>query len=790
MFTARPCVVEASASATRGGRRARGDVVVVVSRVVVRRFSSSRASVGARDDAGERVGEKAREREEKMDDGDVGAAPREGARRRARGSGTGRMNTHASSGRFAARASAAEARERVSGTGEGGGGEAATAAATDEETANGAKTVPKPRPKSKPRLKSKPKQTSEREEWWKTLDDEACDPITLEPLSALAHAPFELGEGAGEDARGSAHMFDGAVLAEYVTESKCFENPLTREPMDVKQCRALDAYLAKWKLKRFSVEKAFNAALKEKREAEANAERRGEQHRLRMQREREDLRTSLAQTMFTSLRERASAERGGGGGGAEGRRRREGRQNEESGVRRSTSVSDALADLQADGRFAFVDDDLSMLRDVSLAEGRGADARGPRPQDHASLASWGGWSRPSHIENRGNDFPELPGASMSRSGSGNWVAPVPVPDGPRGGDAFPTLGAGSSRSAPSWGTFAPKQSAADRIKSIPRNKAANIFSKKVANSAAEPPAQAQEQASTSAPADEATARRNKLAEAFGVSNPNERPSMFGESSASAFTRKQLELARKHPTLVTRLESTLEDIVTGKSKRRVSMEPMNREMRELCHVVAELYGITSASFGAEPNRHIDFFAGGNKGGALPSIRLSDAVLVDLDTTATKESPASLTRPQDATEYFEGYTKQFSKGEYERLALQFTDITVGVSGVKASLREFAGNYVLEEINDEHVIAHFWKHGTLLQASGKLGGGMRGTFRVKILEKKAKGKEPAVEAPTEDVPSTASASTSARLFRASTASRSRSSAPVEGQAAIDEALNMFGF
>ena len=69
-------------------------------------------------------------------------------------------------------------------------------------------------------------------------------------------------------------MFDGAVLAEYVTESKCFENPLTREPMDVKQCRALDAYLAKWKLKRFSVEKAFNTALKEKREAEANAERR------------------------------------------------------------------------------------------------------------------------------------------------------------------------------------------------------------------------------------------------------------------------------------------------------------------------------------------------------------------------------------------------------------------------------------------------------------------------------------------------------------------------------------
>ena len=111
-------------------------------------------------------------------------------------------------------------------------------------------------------------------------------------------------------------MFDGAVLAEYVTRSKCFENPLTREAMDQGQCRALDAYLAKWKLKRFGVEKAFNAAAKEKREAELNAERRSEEQRLNMRRERDELRTTLAQTMFTSLRERASAERGARGAAA------------------------------------------------------------------------------------------------------------------------------------------------------------------------------------------------------------------------------------------------------------------------------------------------------------------------------------------------------------------------------------------------------------------------------------------------------------------------------------------
>lgn len=202
---------------------------------------------------------------------DARAAP-EARPRRARGSGTGTRNTHASGGRFSAR----ERRARAPG------GDDARESA-----------------------------------WWKTLDDEACDPITLEPLRGMAYAPFEMegAEGGGDGARDArrGHMFDGAVLAEYVTRSRCFENPLTREALDQRQCRALDAYLAKWKLKRFGVEKAFNAAAKEKREAELNAERRSEEQRLNMQRERDELRTTLAQTMFTSLRERASAERGGGG---------------------------------------------------------------------------------------------------------------------------------------------------------------------------------------------------------------------------------------------------------------------------------------------------------------------------------------------------------------------------------------------------------------------------------------------------------------------------------------------
>lgn len=683
--------------------------------------------------------------------GDAPNAPeRAVARERHRGRGRGTRNTHASEGRFARARDGRDARDDGQGGRDG------------------------------------------RDAWWTTLDEDACDPITLEPFRGMAYAPFEMGasrETAREAAR-AGHMFDGATLAEYVTSSKCFENPLTREVMNQAQCRALDAYLAKWKLKKFGVEKAFNAAQKEKRDAEATAARRTEEQRANMVREREELRATLAQTMFTSLRERATAERAGG----DARRRRE-----NDPVRRSTSVQDALAELQAEGRFALVDDDAAMLRDVSLAEGRGIG--GPTPQDHINVASWGGWSRPSHLENRGMDFPELPGAAGRGGSSGNWVAPVSVPDTPQG-EAFPTLGTGMSRPSPSWGTFAPRharESAADRIRAIPRSTAASVFSKKVAAPAKRDNAMSSsEPASSSQPLDEATERRNKLAEAFGISKPDERPSMFAASSASAFTRAQLQLARKHPELVKRLEDTLEDLVMGKSKRRVSMEPMNREMRELCHVVAELYGITSASFGKDPNRHIDFFygsSGGNKGGTLPSLRLSDAMrLADLENAPTKDSIAAKTRPTEETEYFEGYTKHFSKGEYEELALSFSDITVGISGVRSALREFAGNFVLQEIDDDNCVAHFFKHGTLLQASGKLGGGMRGKFRVKILEKKCKGKEVVSEEESdanakEEAPKTTS--TSARLFRASTSSaRTGSSAPIEGQAAIDEALSMFGF
>ena len=76
-----------------------------------------------------------------------------------------------------------------------------------------------------------------------------------------------------------SHLFDAAVLAEYVTKSKQFENPLNRAPMDAGDCRRLDAHLKRHKLGRFGVHAAFVAAAEERRrvaeEREARARRDG-----------------------------------------------------------------------------------------------------------------------------------------------------------------------------------------------------------------------------------------------------------------------------------------------------------------------------------------------------------------------------------------------------------------------------------------------------------------------------------------------------------------------------------
>lgn len=97
--------------------------------------------------------------------------------------------------------------------------------------------------------------------WWESyFGDEACDPISLEPLRELEYEPFEM----------HGHWFDGCVLASYVVSSAQFMNPMTREAMTRGDCLRLDQY-AKANRMRPHVTQAYD--LLEQREDSGNLRR-------------------------------------------------------------------------------------------------------------------------------------------------------------------------------------------------------------------------------------------------------------------------------------------------------------------------------------------------------------------------------------------------------------------------------------------------------------------------------------------------------------------------------------
>uniref|UniRef100_A0A7S2SEB1 Glycosyltransferase family 28 N-terminal domain-containing protein n=1 Tax=Mucochytrium quahogii TaxID=96639 RepID=A0A7S2SEB1_9STRA len=110
--------------------------------------------------------------------------------------------------------------------------------------------------------------------WWADLDD--CDPISLEPLCELGYPPFELysNSGSGVGGEGYVYYFDGQILAHYVVSTGSLINPMTRKPLQRKDCLRLDAYLAKHGLNVARVTDAFDLrkAVKGDKSGQRNAE--------------------------------------------------------------------------------------------------------------------------------------------------------------------------------------------------------------------------------------------------------------------------------------------------------------------------------------------------------------------------------------------------------------------------------------------------------------------------------------------------------------------------------------
>ena len=648
---------------------------------------------------------------------------------------------------------------------------------------------------------------AKKKNWWKELPEEKCDPITLEPFCEQTHAPFELlgkkfkreqsyssllndEEEDDENAEAAArmmttttiqtseeqlqvkHLFDPESLAEYVVNAKTFENPLTREALDASDCQRLDEHLRKFSLKKFSVHRAYVNLQKEKKDELENAERRTEEQRARMQREREELRRTLASSMFTSIRERRQGENSSSG---RNHHHQQQNGNSNSSNRNATSTttnmnnsnSEASAQqalaanletsieqqenaFRAFGAFAMVDDDIAMSRGQTL---------------RAAQTSFSGWSNPEAIRRHGSN------SNIPLSSAEN----------------FPSLGSGSGSSTTRIGTGGWSRMA-QRASSLHDDDGGSVVGRprvqpppptQTISSSSEPPANHHEKqrerqreaefAAAALPNDSVNAdeaRRAQLAAAFGISNPDSHVSAFAVSGAkSAFKQEHLKAAKNNPRLCAQIEQKFEEMARDANNRRATFPPMTKFLRGVVHEYAALWGFTSQSYGNEPNRRVDVFR--TTACKKPTINLREAILAHdelkkekeekdrmmmmMATTTTSNgvggssTPSSMNQPpEDANEdeYFPGFTSYHTKRnggvEYERLTATFSD-GADKKTLFLMLRPWAGQFAVEvdekesgDFDDAEYIAHFKNPEALKKASGVIGGGVKGKFKVKYSEK----------------------------------------------------------
>ena len=648
---------------------------------------------------------------------------------------------------------------------------------------------------------------AKKKNWWKELPEEKCDPITLEPFCEQTHAPFELlgkkfkreqscssllneDEEDNENAEAAArmmttttiqtseeqlqvkHLFDPESLAEYVVNAKTFENPLTREALDASDCQRLDEHLRKFSLKKFSVHRAYVNLQKEKKDELENAERRTEEQRARMQREREELRRTLASSMFTSIRERRQGENSSSG---RNHHHQQQNGNSNSSNRNATSTttnmnnsnSEASAQqalaanletsieqqenaFRAFGAFAMVDDDIAMSRGQTL---------------RAAQTSFSGWSNPEAIRRHGSN------SNIPLSSAEN----------------FPSLGSGSGSSTTRIGTGGWSRMA-QRASSLHDDDGGSVVGRprvqpppptQTISSSSEPPANHHEKqrerqreaefAAAALPNDSVNAdeaRRAQLAAAFGISNPDSHVSAFAVSGAkSAFKQEHLKAAKNNPRLCAQIEQKFEEMARDANNRRATFPPMTKFLRGVVHEYAALWGFTSQSYGNEPNRRVDVFR--TTACKKPTINLREAILAHdelkkekeekdrmmmmMATTTTSNgvggssTPSSMNQPpEDANEdeYFPGFTSYHTKRnggvEYERLTATFSD-GADKKTLFLMLRPWAGQFAVEvdekesgDFDDAEYIAHFKNPEALKKASGVIGGGVKGKFKVKYSEK----------------------------------------------------------
>ena len=193
-------------------------------------------------------------------------------------------------------------------------------------------------------------------------------------------------------------------------------------------------------------------------------------------------------------------------------------------------------------------------------------------------------------------------------------------------------------------------------------------------------------------------RKNRLDDAFGIDR-SRHISVFNRRKAS-WNGALLKAAKDDIATIHMFEKELEDFVRSSSNRR-QMAPSPKSQRAILHMMAEQYGITTASTGSGPNRAVQLFRGASCG-------LPDRLLSSVSPTVSEEEIAKLLL---AAEGFQ---------------LKFVDIAPTVD-LHYFLRQFESHYTLSWPSSTTAIATFDEESVKQAVVNQLGGGIRGLFRI---------------------------------------------------------------
>lgn len=199
-----------------------------------------------------------------------------------------------------------------------------------------------------------------------------------------------------------------------------------------------------------------------------------------------------------------------------------------------------------------------------------------------------------------------------------------------------------------------------------------------------------------------TARRNRLADAFGVADPDNYTSAQDRPKVT-YSPALLVAAQDSPNYVADLERHLNVFMLEPAARQYKMPPMPREQRKVAHQLAEAYGLTTVSLGSEPHRYVE----------VVKVSPSASIPGQLLSAAAKAVPTAQARQmaQDALGYL----------------VILTDVLPGFD-VEALLSRWVDSLTIEWPRGSTTCRLFFTSQTAAQeALRHLGGGIRGKFRV---------------------------------------------------------------